>query len=146
MRAASTAGVSAEPGSPVGPDWDCVLSGKRNGIAYLTFSTNGNGTISGYEILVPQPLVTPRTSLVSDVLGDNGPGLPKAEHARIFERFYQSGALLSSKQPGSGLGLAITKAIVEGQGGRIFVDSEPGRGATFTLEFRPPPSTVPAVM
>ena len=65
---------------------------------------------------------------------DNGPGLPKSEHARVFERFYQSRHLLSSKQPGSGLGLAITKAIVEGQGGRITVDSEPGTGSTFTIE------------
>jgi len=66
---------------------------------------------------------------------DNGPGLPKGEHARIFERFYQTQHLLSGKQPGSGLGLAITKAIVEGQGGRISVDSEPGRGSTFAFEF-----------
>jgi two-component system phosphate regulon sensor histidine kinase PhoR len=66
---------------------------------------------------------------------DNGPGLPKGEHARIFERFYQTQHLLSGKQPGSGLGLAITKAIVEGQGGRILVESEPGRGSSFMLEF-----------
>jgi signal transduction histidine kinase len=65
---------------------------------------------------------------------DNGPGLPKGEHARIFERFYQAKHLLSGKQPGSGLGLAITKAIIEGQGGRIEVDSEPGRGSTFSIE------------
>ena len=69
---------------------------------------------------------------------DNGQGLPKSEHARIFERFYQTQHLLSGKQPGSGLGLAITKAIVEGQGGRILVESEPGRGSTFSLEFPVP--------
>lgn len=70
------------------------------------------------------------------VLGvqDNGPGLPKGEHKRVFERFYQSRSLLSSKQPGSGLGLAITKAIVEGQGGRVAVESEPGTGSTFSIE------------
>jgi two-component system, OmpR family, phosphate regulon sensor histidine kinase PhoR len=68
---------------------------------------------------------------------DNGPGLPKTEHQRIFERFYQAKSLLSSKQAGSGLGLAITKAIVEGNGGRISVESEPGQGATFFMELRP---------
>lgn len=68
---------------------------------------------------------------------DNGPGLPPSEHKRIFERFYQAKSLLSSKQSGSGLGLAITKAIVEGNGGRISVDSEPGKGATFFVELRP---------
>jgi hypothetical protein len=64
----------AQTGSPVGSTWDCLLSGKRNGIAYLTFSTNNNGTISGYEILVPQPLISPHVSLIADVLGDNGLG------------------------------------------------------------------------
>jgi two-component system, OmpR family, phosphate regulon sensor histidine kinase PhoR len=66
---------------------------------------------------------------------DNGPGLPKAEHKRIFERFYQAQSLLSKKeQSGSGLGLAITRAIVEGNGGKIRVESEPGKGATFIIE------------
>lgn len=66
---------------------------------------------------------------------DNGPGLPKQEHSRVFDRFYQAGALLSStKQAGSGLGLAITRAIVEGNGGKIHVESEPGKGAVFFIE------------
>lgn len=68
---------------------------------------------------------------------DNGPGLPPSEHKRIFERFYQAKSLLSSKQSGSGLGLAITKAIVEGNGGKVSVESEPGRGSTFFVELRP---------
>ena len=68
---------------------------------------------------------------------DNGPGLPRSEHKRIFERFYQSGTLLSEpRQGGSGLGLAISKGIVEGQRGRILVESAPGAGATFSLELR----------
>jgi signal transduction histidine kinase len=75
---------------------------------------------------------------------DNGPGLPKAEHKRVFERFYQAGGLLSRTQPGSGLGLAITRAIVEGNGGKIHVESEPGRGATFFLEMRPEELSPPA--
>jgi two-component system phosphate regulon sensor histidine kinase PhoR len=66
---------------------------------------------------------------------DNGPGLPKQEHSRVFDRFYQAGGLLSStKRAGSGLGLAITRAIVEGNGGRIWVESEPGEGAVFFIE------------
>ena len=67
---------------------------------------------------------------------DNGPNLPKHEHTRIFERFYQARSLLSGKAEGSGLGLAITKALVEGQGGRIGVESEPGLGSTFWIEVR----------
>ncbi len=76
---------------------------------------------------------------------DNGPGLPKHEHQRIFERFYQARSLLSGKTAGSGLGLAITKAIVEGQGGRIGVESEPGHGSTFWIELRPAKNKTPTV-
>ncbi len=67
---------------------------------------------------------------------DNGPGLPKNEQQRVFERFYQARNLLTRTSQGSGLGLAITKGIVEGQGGRIHVESEPGKGATFLIELR----------
>jgi two-component system phosphate regulon sensor histidine kinase PhoR len=65
---------------------------------------------------------------------DNGPGIPKAEWRRIFDRFYQSGHLLSREKGGSGLGLAIARRIVEGHKGRITVVSVPGQGSTFTIE------------
>lgn len=67
---------------------------------------------------------------------DNGPGLPKSEHKRVFDRFYQAGNLLSRKAQGSGLGLAITRGIIEGQGGKIGVVSEIGKGSTFFVELR----------
>jgi len=65
---------------------------------------------------------------------DNGPGLPKSELRRVFDRFYQGGALLSRTVQGSGLGLAITRAIVEGQRGRVWAESELGHGSTFFIE------------
>lgn len=77
-----------------------------------------------------------QTERVVIAVADNGPGLPKSEHRRIFERFYQTGALLSSKNIGSGLGLAIAKAIVEANHGTIAVESEPEAGATFSVAFR----------
>jgi signal transduction histidine kinase len=64
---------------------------------------------------------------------DNGPGIPAHERNRIFEKFYQSGALLSRKPEGSGLGLAIVRAIAHGHGGRVELWSEVGRGSRFTL-------------
>ena len=67
---------------------------------------------------------------------DNGPGLQKSEHKRVFDRFYQAGNLLSRKSQGSGLGLAITRGIIEGQGGKIGVSSEIGNGCTFFVELR----------
>lgn len=64
---------------------------------------------------------------------DTGPGVPPDEIPRLFERFYRGSAARSSETPGMGLGLAISRALVEGQGGRISVDSAPGEGATFII-------------
>ncbi|MCA9907082.1 MAG: histidine kinase, partial [Anaerolineae bacterium] len=50
---------------------------------------------------------------------------------RIFERFYRVDGTLSRKTQGTGLGLYLAKAIVEAHGGRIWVESAPGKGATF---------------
>jgi CheY-like chemotaxis protein len=59
---------------------------------------------------------------------DNGPGIAEEHLPRVFDRFYQA---LSSDRRGSGLGLAICKAIVEAHGGRIWAESDPGKGAAF---------------
>jgi signal transduction histidine kinase len=60
---------------------------------------------------------------------DNGPGIPKEQQEKIFEPYY------TTKEKGSGLGLAIVKHNVEMYGGRVRVESEPGQGTTFILEF-----------
>jgi signal transduction histidine kinase len=52
---------------------------------------------------------------------------------RLFERFYRSSLATEQAIQGVGLGLTIAKAIVEAHGGRIGVESEPGRGTTFTV-------------
>jgi two-component system, OmpR family, sensor histidine kinase KdpD len=65
---------------------------------------------------------------------DEGPGIPRGEQERIFLPFYRaSGA--SASDCGSGLGLAITKGFVELNGGRITVESLPGHGTSFVVEF-----------
>lgn len=62
-------------------------------------------------------------------VSDTGPGIPAAELNAIFERFHR----LPSGDKGSGLGLAIAKAIVELHAGRIWAESEPGRGTSFYI-------------
>ena len=66
---------------------------------------------------------------------DRGPGIPPAEQERIFREFYRAPAAYKAGVEGTGLGLALVKRHVEAQGGAIELDSEPGRGATFTLLF-----------
>jgi signal transduction histidine kinase len=66
---------------------------------------------------------------------DSGPGIPRSEQERIFREFYRAPAAYTAGVEGTGLGLALVKRHVEAQGGAIELDSEPGRGATFTLVF-----------
>jgi K+-sensing histidine kinase KdpD len=64
---------------------------------------------------------------------DHGPGIPPAEQTRIFDAFNRgSGA---DGQRGSGLGLAIARGFAQVNGGRVWVESQPGRGSTFVLSF-----------
>jgi two-component system phosphate regulon sensor histidine kinase PhoR len=64
-------------------------------------------------------------------VSDTGIGIPQAEQPRIFERFYRVDVARSREVGRTGLGLAISKHLVEGHGGRIWVESEIGQGAQF---------------
>jgi len=70
-------------------------------------------------------------------VADDGPGIARGEHERIFERFVRGkaaqGASDGNPVRGSGIGLALVKHIVESHGGTAHVESEPGRGSTFVL-------------
>lgn len=70
-------------------------------------------------------------------IADNGPGLSAENQARIFERFYRVDASRQrSSKDGSGLGLSIVDAVMRAHGGDVSVQSELGKGATFTLRFK----------
>jgi signal transduction histidine kinase len=64
---------------------------------------------------------------------DDGPGIAPTDHERIFERFAR-GRHSRRRSDGAGLGLAIVAAVAEGHGGHVVLESEPGEGATFTLD------------
>ncbi len=81
-------------------------------VAIRAFATNGSFTIA---------------------VRDTGPGIAEAEQAKIFEEFQQADSSITKKKGGTGLGLAIAKRIVELHGGRIWVESSPGQGSTFSF-------------
>ncbi len=66
-------------------------------------------------------------------VADNGPGIPAGDQRMIFEKFRQSGDTLTAKPQGTGLGLPISRQIVEHLGGRLWVESAAGEGATFAF-------------
>jgi len=72
---------------------------------------------------------------------DTGPGIPEEQLSKVFDRFYQGQA---SDRRGAGLGLAICKAIVDAHGGRIWAESEPGKGAVFYFTLPNAADTGPA--
>jgi signal transduction histidine kinase len=64
---------------------------------------------------------------------DHGPGIPPAEHEKIFERFYRLGSELRRETQGVGIGLSIVRHIVEAHGGKVTVRSNVGEGSRFTI-------------
>ena len=72
-------------------------------------------------------------SWVQVSIADTGPGIPRSEAEKIFDKFYQVATAERQKTRGTGLGLSISKSLVEMHGGKIWMDSEVGRGSTFSF-------------
>ncbi|GAB4571192.1 MAG: hypothetical protein Kow0077_07230 [Anaerolineae bacterium] len=77
--------------------------------------------------------VADRDGVIAISVQDYGAGIPASYHEHIFKRFYQVDGGVARKYGGAGLGLAIVQEIVTMHGGRVWVESEPGRGSRFTL-------------
>jgi two-component system phosphate regulon sensor histidine kinase PhoR len=115
-----------------------LLNLLHNAVKYT--STNGSITLRTSVHNFDQP-VDPAGPIVGHPSGlwmvvsvhDTGIGIPAQELARIFERFYKVDRSRTRNAGGTGLGLAIAKHLVEGHGGRLWVESLEGRGSTFHL-------------
>jgi PAS domain S-box-containing protein len=99
-------------------------------ILYNLLSNGVKFTPDGGKIRID---VTQAEGLASISVTDTGLGIPPKEHKSIFNEFYQLGATTKGVREGTGLGLAITKRLVEQHGGKIWVESELGKGSRFTL-------------
>lgn len=86
----------------------------------LKFSDEGGNIVLGVEAESEDVIVR---------VSDTGVGIKEEDLDRIFERFYKADRMRSER--GTGLGLAIARHIIEGHGGRIWVESQPEQGATF---------------
>jgi signal transduction histidine kinase len=64
---------------------------------------------------------------------DSGIGIPESQQRRIFDRFYQVANSLTREHGGTGLGLALVQGLVTLHNGHVWVQSEEGRGSTFTI-------------
>ena len=118
--------MSADPGVIAWADRDKVIQVLMNliGNALKFTPTGGKVTIA----------VTKNSAAWMQIsVTDTGPGIPAEEVNKVFGRFYQIGQAGIQKTQGTGLGLAISKALVEMHGGKIWVESEAGKGSTFSF-------------
>jgi signal transduction histidine kinase/ActR/RegA family two-component response regulator len=95
----------------------------------LKFTASGSITVSLDVIPTPEP----QRPLLQVSISDTGVGLSKEAQARLFQAFTQADSSVARRHGGTGLGLVICKQLVEMMGGSISVQSEPGRGSTFTF-------------
>ena len=116
--------MSADPGVIAWADRDKVIQVLMNliGNALKFTPTRGKVTIA---------VAKDSAAWMQISVTDTGPGIPAEEVNKVFGRFYQIGQAGTQKTQGTGLGLAISKALVEMHGGKIWVESEAGKGSTF---------------
>ncbi len=114
----------------IGPGAD-TLRGDEEQLYRLFVNLAGNAL----KYTPPGGTVTLATAAAGEYLElsveDEGPGVSKADQARLFEKFFRAGDAVTKKTPGTGLGLAICKGIAEAHGGTIRVESASGGGARF---------------
>lgn len=112
----------------------------RQVLANLIDNAVKYGRLAGQVTLRGRQLAPDRVELS---VRDDGPGIPLAATARIFERFYRVDKARAREQGGTGLGLAIVKHVVQAHGGEVRVESVPGAGTEFFITLPAAPGAEP---
>ena len=117
----SVTGLSAQVAMPQGRLKELLLNLMSNGVKY----TEKGGKVD--------TLIRLQNNQVTIAVQDNGIGIPAEAQGRVFERFYRADKGRTRKNGGTGLGLAIVKHIVQLYGGTVTLESQVGKGSTFTV-------------
>lgn len=110
--------------------------GDREKVEQMLINLIGNAikfTPEGGKVVVAARLLEKTENAVGISVQDTGIGIPEDQLEKVFEKFHQVERPLRHSASGTGLGLAITKGLVEAHQGRIWVESESGKGSTFTF-------------
>ncbi len=142
FRAAARA-KGVEMTTTVAPDVPPMVCGDSVRLGQVLANLAGNAlkftTAGSIDISVRLEPAGDAATTLSFHVADTGIGIPERLHDRVFQAFHQADGSTSRKYGGTGLGLAICRKLVEMMGGRIWLQSEPGRGSTFsfTVGFAP---------
>ncbi len=112
---------------------DALILGDAIRIRQLLLNLVDNAIKYSHENGVIELSLARENEFAKIIVKDNGVGIPKEEQQKIFDRFYRVDKARSRELGGSGLGLSIVKWIVDLHNGKIFVESEPGKGSEFTV-------------
>jgi two-component system OmpR family sensor kinase len=126
---------AVEPGRPIDLDAEpAVVLGDEHRLQQVLGNLLANvrvHTPAGTPVHVS---VRPHDGLARLEVADEGPGLPPEVAQRVFERFFRGDASRTRARGGTGLGLSIVAAVAEAHGGRVAVETAPGKGARFVVE------------
>ena len=106
----------------------------------IKFTESGEVVVEARLLSETETHATARLSVT-----DTGIGIPKERHAAIFESFTQADGSTTRRYGGTGLGLTISRQLIELMGGRVGLESEPGKGSTFWVEMTLPKQTAASI-
>lgn len=115
------------------PEEKCLVTADRLSVQRVLNNLMKNAVQHGQQGEVLGVELTEHAGFYQLTIWDKGQGIPEGELTKVFDRMYRTERSRNPMYGGSGLGLAIAKALVEKNGGKIWVESEPGQKTSFTF-------------